>query len=358
VTLTKSDPWAPVEPAATGGTPSPAPEPAASRPGPPVQPRSSGMNARQVVATGLLALVGVVVAFAVVIYGIGPLTHGRDQRTLLAAERVAISNAVNDNQGLHRGSLPTQPPVAGASVGILAIPSIGLQQVVVEGVGPNQTVTGPGHVPGTAGLGQPGNSAVVGRRAGFGGPFGSLDQLRPGDHIVTATTEGQSLYVVRSVRHLTLVTAGGASAATTAGATTATTAAATTARRPASVGKVSADVLYGPSAHDQLTLVTSGSGMPWNTDQVLAVTARLDGRPYAPSPQESRSPSQQGNSGNGDALASLALALLALAAALVGTVALYRRISRRSAYLLSTAPLLALTVLAAEAASRLLPAWS
>ena len=40
-----------------------------------------------------------------------------------------------------------------------------LSQVAVEGVGPEQTRKGPGHVPGTAGLGQPGNAAVVGRRA-------------------------------------------------------------------------------------------------------------------------------------------------------------------------------------------------
>ena len=38
-------------------------------------------------------------------------------------------------------------------------------------------------------------------------------------------------------------------------------------------------------------------------------------------------------------------------------VALYRRYTVRAAYLLTTAPLLALTVLAAEAASHLLPAW-
>jgi hypothetical protein len=51
------------------------------------------------------------------------------------------------------------------------------------------------------------------------------------------------------------------------------------------------------------------------------------------------------------------LDVLALVAILIGSVAFYRRASLRSAYLLTTAPLLVFTILAAEAMSRLLPAW-
>jgi sortase A len=298
-------------------------------------PGSAGPD-RRYGLIAVLGVIGVVLAFVIVIYGIGPLTHDRDQRVLLAAETAAISHAVHDDQGLSSNKLPTQPPVPGEPLGILAIPIIGLQQVVVEGVGPSQTVSGPGHVPGTAGLGQPGNSAVVGRRATYGGPFAKISQLRPGDRIVTATTEGQSLYVVHSVRMVTLSATGGL---------------------PKS-GKVSANQLYGPSVHDQLTLVTSASSVPWNSDRAVEVVARIKGQPYTPTPQESRSPSQQGNTGDPSNLAALILALLALGAVLIGAVALYRRTTVRSAYLLSMAPLLVCTVLAAEATSRLLPAWS
>jgi sortase A len=300
-----------------------------------IPPGAAGPDRRY----GLIVVLGViamVLAFVIVIYGIGPLTHQRDQRTLMATETAAISNAVSDNQGLSTNKLPTQPPVPGEPLGILAIPAIGLQQVVVEGVGPSQTVSGPGHVPGTAGLGQPGNSAVVGRRGSYGGPFAKLSQLRPGDRIVTAGTEGQSLYVVHSVRTVTLSATGGL---------------------PKS-GKVSVNQLYGPSVHDQLTLVTSASSVPWNSSHAVEVVARLKGQPYTPTPQESRSPTQQGNTGDPSNLAALVLALLALGAVLIGAVVLYRRTSVRSAYLLSMAPLLVCTVLAAEATSRLLPAWS
>jgi sortase A len=299
-------------------------------------PPGAGGPDRRYGLIAFLGVLGVVLAFVIVIYGIGPLTHARDQRALLGSETAAISNAVTSNQGLSTNKLPTQPPVPGQALGILAIPAIGLQQVVVEGVGPSQTVSGPGHVPGTAGLGQPGNSAVVGRRSSYGGPFAKLSQLRPGDRIVTATTEGQSLYVVHSVRMVNL--------------------SATPGTRKS--GKISVNQLYGPSVHDQLTLVTSANSLPWNSQQAVQVVALIKGQPYTPTPQESRSPSQQGNTGDPSNLAALILALLALGAVLIGAVALYRRTSVRSAYLLSMAPLLVCTVLAAEATSRLLPAWS
>jgi sortase A len=120
---------------------------------------------------------------------------------------------------------------------------------------------------------------------------------------------------------------------------------------------VSTASLYGPSTHDQLTVVTSAGDAPWSSDRAVVVTARLRGEPFTPTPQESASPSQHGNSGDTGALAGLVLALLAVAVALWGTVTLYCRSTVRSAYLLTSAPLLALTVVAAESASRLLPAW-
>jgi sortase A len=315
------------------------------------------------------------IAVAIVLYAVGPLVHNRDQRRLMDSERQAITLAAHDNQGLYHAALPTQPPVPGTAVGILAIPAIGLQEAVVEGVGPAQTVTGPGHVPGTAGLGQPGNSAVVGRLSAYGGTFGNLGQLRRGDRVVAATTEGQAVYIVRSVRDETLVTRPASAETSSVTPTTlgrrhlATTTVAgghgsrhtttSTPSTPAAEGPatVSFQTLYGPSVHNQVTLVTSASSLPWNTGQAVVVVAQMQTKPYTPTIQESRSTSQQGNSGDPTALAWLLLALIGLAAVLIGAVALYRHYTVRTAYLLTTAPLLALTVLAAEATSHLLPAW-
>ena len=101
--------------------------------------------------------------------------------------------------------MPKEPPASGTPVGILEIGALKTQDVVVEGVTNVQTSKGPGHVPGTSGLGQSGNAVVVARRNGYGGPFERIETLRRGDKIVVTTTQGVSVYKVRSVttKHLT-----------------------------------------------------------------------------------------------------------------------------------------------------------
>jgi sortase A len=301
---------------------------------------------RAILLGAFVVIVIFLVAIGAVIYGIGSLVHARDQRALMATERSAIAGASVEAKALDHVNLPTQPPVPGAPVGVLAIPALGINQAVVEGVGSSQTVSGPGHVPGTAGLGQPGNAAVVGRNAGYGGVFGRLDQLKPGDRILTATIEGQSIYVVRHVARVTL-----GSATAPVGATAGGSAAA------GSTPAVTLDTLYRQTGGNRLTLVTSASVTPWNTRQAIEVTAMLRGKPYGALPQGARSTGQQGNTGDSSSWGELVLSLQALAAVAVGALFLYRRCTVRSAYLLSTAPLVACTVFAAEAISRLLPAW-
>lgn len=297
---------------------------------------------RRALIVGALVVIAVfLVSVGAVIYGIGSLVHARDQRALMSAERSDISAAAVEAKALDHVNLPTQPPVPGAPVGVLAIPALGINQAVVEGVGSSQTVSGPGHVPGTAGLGQQGNAAVVGRNAAYGGPFGRLDQLKPGDKVLTATIEGQSIYVVRHVARLTL------------GSPTAPAGSTSTSSTPS----VTLNTLYRHTTDNRLTLVTSASAAPWNSSQVIEVTAVLRGKPYQPLSQEAQSPSQQGNTGDSGVWAELVLSLLALTATAAGALLLYRRCTVRSAYLLSTAPVVAFTVLAAEAISRLLPAW-
>ena len=297
---------------------------------------------RRIIVGSLVVIVVFFVAVGAVIYGIGSLVQARDQRSLMATERLNISNAAVLAKALDKVNLPTQPPVVGQPVGVLAIPALGINQAVVEGVGSSQTVSGPGHVPGTAGLGQRGNVVVVGRNAGYGGVFGRLNQLKRGDRVLTATTEGQSIYIVRRV---TAVTIG--SAAPTSG----------TAPTSGAAPTVSLQTLYRHTSDNRLTLITSASSLPWNSSRAIEVTAMLRGKPYVATPQAARDASQLGNTGESGAWAELVLSLQALAVIAVGAVILYRRCTLRTAYLLSTAPLVAFTVLAAESISRLLPAW-
>jgi sortase A len=308
------------------------------------EPTGRRMPGRRTFVFGALVLLLVfLVAVGAVVYGIGSFVHARDQRALMATERSHIAEAAVEAKALDHVNLPTQPPALGAPVGLLAIPALGINQVVVEGVGSSQTVSGPGHVPGTAGLGQPGNAAVVGRNAAYGGVFAHLGQLKPGERILTATIEGQSIYVVR---HVAYVTIGEPPSATTGAATA-----------PRTQRTVSFNTLYRPTSDNRLTLVTSASLAPWNVSRAIEVTAVLHGRPYVSTPQGARGTSQQGNGGEGGAWAELLLSLQALIVVAIGGVFLYRRCTIRSAYLLTTAPLIACTVLAAETISRLLPAW-
>ncbi|MBW3661850.1 MAG: sortase [Actinobacteria bacterium] len=55
--------------------------------------------------------------------------------------------------------------------------------LVVEGISVPDLRRGPGHYPGTAEPGQPGNVGISGHRTTYGAPFYDLDQLQPGDEV-------------------------------------------------------------------------------------------------------------------------------------------------------------------------------
>ena len=89
----------------------------------------------------------------------------------------------------------------GQALAILQIPSIGLNEVVVEGAGAAQLRSGPGHVRGTAAPGAPGNSVIAGHRRRFGGPFGDLASVTKGSTVAVRTKESAVRnYKVTSVR--------------------------------------------------------------------------------------------------------------------------------------------------------------
>jgi sortase A len=287
-------------------------------------------------------VLAVSVGMALVVYGFGPLFHQRDQRSLLNRYRADIDRAANQSTGLAGVTVPTKAPGAGSSVGILEIGAVRLQQIVLEGIGAAQTASGPGHVPGTAGLGQPGNSVLVGRNRAFGGEFGKLHSLHNGDQILVTTTQGQSVYEVDETRRTSVKTP----AKDNGGSPTSSSPDAPT-----------IDDVYGPSEDDRLTLVTSASLAPWNTSEATVVIAKLKTEPFAPTPQGGLIDRATGTRGDDGALAAVVLALLTYGLIMGGSVTLYRMLRARTAYLLTIAPIVALTVISAETFSRLLPAW-
>ena len=91
------------------------------------------------------------------------------------------------------------PPAAGEALGRIRIPAASIDWVIVEGVGQDDLAQGPGHMPGTALPGQPGNAVISGHRTTHGAPFADLDLLEPGDRIVVDTLIGTHTYEVVSL---------------------------------------------------------------------------------------------------------------------------------------------------------------
>lgn len=280
---------------------------------------------RRIGVVGAAWVLITVICAALVCYGLGPLTESRHQRALLADMRGKIARAVGAQESLFSGKQVTSPPEIGDSVAILQIPRLRLQQVVQEGADPKTTQGGPGHIPGTAGPGQPGNSAVVARRYGFGAPFHKLGSLRPGDSVIISTVQGQSVYTVQSVT------------------------------RKQSFAHSDP---YAASTDDRLTLVSSSSAVPWEGRHGVVVVATMSGLPYPATPQAGRSRLQNGRHNDTAAVALIVLYGALFAAAAASAVLLYRRWLSLSTYLITAPILIALIVLAAEATIRLLPAWT
>lgn len=352
----------------------------------------------QRLSTGPLVALWCVIAVVVlglVLYVIEPLFQERDQGLLLDDYRTSIDKAANQATGLQGVEVPTVAPAFGSPVGVLEIGSLGLQTVVVEGADSATTRVGPGHVPGTAAPGQPGNSVIVGRRTMFGGTFGDLSSMKIGDEIIVTTTQGQSLYQVTDVGRAELtpdanpITAPAVAAPTTTTTTIPATeltapvegavpvpetpvdpalaqtpVESTTTTTVAPVessltgGRLALNSLYGTSTDDRLTLVTSASAFPWNSAEADVVVAVMIGKPFEPTPQNGRMIDQTGNTGDSSSWPIVLLSVIFLVAAIWGSVILYRRSSPRVAYLLTVPPLVVFAILAAESFSRLLPAWS
>src|SRR5262245_26252901 len=95
---------------------------------------------------------------------------------------------------------PTAPPrpvfTEGDPVARLEIPRIGVNEIVVAGVGVDDLKKGPGHYPQTPLPGEPGNAAIAGHRTTYGAPFLDIDNLQPGDQIMATTYAGRFVYQV------------------------------------------------------------------------------------------------------------------------------------------------------------------
>ena len=88
------------------------------------------------------------------------------------------------------------PDVPIPAFGMIEIPKIDLVHPVFEGFEESQIHWGPGHWPGSAQPGQPGNAVFAGHRVTHTRPFLDIDLLVPGDRITFRTNDGTAVYEV------------------------------------------------------------------------------------------------------------------------------------------------------------------
>ena len=146
------------------------------------------------IAGRVLTLVGLLLALVLAApFLIGGLQHARAQQ--LASDELVETVAGGPRPSLEPGVL-APAPARGSAVALLEAPSIGLEEVVLEGSGPDDLQDGPGHLRDSPLPGQVGNVVVLGRRTTFGAPFARLDRLREGDRITLTTAQGVFPYRV------------------------------------------------------------------------------------------------------------------------------------------------------------------
>ena len=87
-------------------------------------------------------------------------------------------------------------PLKGDSIARIQIPSIGVDEYVVEGTDLESLRKGPGHYPETPLPGEKGTSAIAGHRTTYGAPFRHIDELDRGDQIIVDMPDGRFIYRV------------------------------------------------------------------------------------------------------------------------------------------------------------------
>lgn len=160
-----------------------------------VEPRPRGARSRRagaaLVAGGLLLL-----TFAGTRYADGAIRSQAARERWEAAQVRAAVEAAREGAFASAAGGAFAP---GSPVARLRIPSIGLDEIVVSGVGEEELNVGPGHVPGSALPGLPGNAVVSAHRDRH---FLRLGGLELGDTVVTDVGSRRVEWVVVSRRVL------------------------------------------------------------------------------------------------------------------------------------------------------------
>ncbi|HEY0119158.1 MAG TPA: sortase [Cellulomonas sp.] len=164
-------------------------------------PRPAGLPLppRRLLAAQVARLLAVaLLALATYVGIVSSLEHeiSQDHVHQQFAEELSLGTAPVSEGDFNDVLLPNGAPVAQ-----LTIPKIGLDETVVEGTDSSDLALGPGHRRDTSLPGQVGSSVIMGRQTAFGGPFGRIEELAPGDRFTVVTGQGVQTFEVIGVRY-------------------------------------------------------------------------------------------------------------------------------------------------------------
>ena len=166
--------------------------PKPERPLRPLTPREQAIRGALIVLSVLL------LALAINVMLVGQVRHLVAQQQLSDAFRAQLAEGIAPvSEGDYNDVLLPD----GAPVGIIEIPRLGIREVIVEGTNSETTQLGPGHRRDTSLPGQAGVSVIMGRAAGYGGPFARIQELAPGDEFTILTGQGEHRFEVIGLRY-------------------------------------------------------------------------------------------------------------------------------------------------------------
>jgi sortase A len=163
------------------------------------QPVTPGRLVAGALGTSLLILAVTALGFVAWVGLFSSLHYDKAQLNAYDTLRLELAGGTAPN-GPTVPNNPAQLLPMGAPVAVLSIPAIGLRTVILQGTTSSVLEDGPGHLRDTVMPGQAGVSVILGRQTAYGGPFGGLASLAPGDPIKVVTGQTVASYTVIDLR--------------------------------------------------------------------------------------------------------------------------------------------------------------
>ncbi len=155
-------------------------------------------NTQKHVRASLTVVALLALGFIFNMLALSPIQHLVSQQKLYNEFQLQLASGTAP---VSEGDLNDVLLADGAPVAYVSIPSLGVNEVIVEGTASGTLAQGPGHRRDTVLPGQAGTSVIMGRKDAYGGPFSKISELSPGETFTITTGQGEHVYEVIGLRY-------------------------------------------------------------------------------------------------------------------------------------------------------------